>query len=60
MDEAGWTDEVMDRAEELLPALVAAGYASMDDETTTSYTWRFTPAGVARMQKLRPGEADRA
>jgi hypothetical protein len=58
MDEAGWTEEVMEEAEKLLPALVAAGYAAVNDETSTSYTWRFTPAGVARIRELRPEEDD--
>jgi hypothetical protein len=40
MDDAGWTDEVMDEAERLVPTLVAAGYAARDDEANT---WRFWP-----------------
>jgi hypothetical protein len=55
MDDAGWTDEVMAEAEQLLPTLVAAGYASMDNET-----WRFTSAGVARAHELRPNDDDEA
>lgn len=47
MDEAGWTDAVMQRAEELLPALLAAGYAAAD-----SGRWWFTPEGVARAEEL--------
>ena len=47
MDEAGWTDAVMERAEELLPTLLAAGYAAAD-----SGTWRFTPEGVAKAEEL--------
>jgi hypothetical protein len=47
MAEAGWTRAVMDRAEELLPVLLAAGYAAEDRGT-----WRFTPAGVARAEEL--------
>jgi hypothetical protein len=58
MDEAGWTEEVMEEADQLLPTLVAAGYAAVDDKTSTSYTWRFTPTGVARIRELRPGEDD--
>jgi hypothetical protein len=53
MDEAGWTDAVMDEAEELLPALVEAGYAERDE-----WTWKFTPKGIARVYELRPEEAD--
>jgi hypothetical protein len=41
MDEAGWTDKVMDEAERLLPILVDAGYAATDD---AEWTWRFRPA----------------
>ena len=49
MDDAGWTNEVMDKAERLLPTLVAAGYVAMDDE---SNTWWFTKKGVARADQL--------
>src|SRR6476619_5218465 len=52
MDEAGWTDEVLEEADKLLPTLVAAGYAAVDDETSTSYTWRFTDEGVARIREI--------
>jgi hypothetical protein len=45
----------MDEAEELLPALLAAGYAAADDEAGT---WWFTSAGVARAEQLeRSAEA---
>lgn len=47
MDDAGWTGAVMERAEELLPPLLAAGYAAADGRT-----WRFTPEGVARAEGL--------
>jgi len=53
MDEAGWSDEVMAEADRLLPTLVAAGYAVVDDETSTSYTWRFTEKGIARADRIR-------
>lgn len=49
MDDAGWTDEVMDKAEELLPTLIAAGYAARDDEANT---WWFTKKGVARANEI--------
>lgn len=49
MDEAGWTDAVMEEAEELLPILVSAGYAAVDD---VAQTWRFTKAGVARAEQI--------
>lgn len=49
MDDAGWTDAVMDEAEELLPTLLEAGYAATDDEAGT---WRFTAEGVARAKEL--------
>lgn len=52
MDDAGWTEEVMQEADKLLPTLVAAGYAAMDNETSTSYTWRFTEKGVSRAQEI--------
>jgi hypothetical protein len=48
---ADHTDQVEDRFEELLPALVRAGYAETDD-----FTWRFTPKGVARADELLPEE----
>jgi hypothetical protein len=53
MDDAGYSDAVIDRAEDLLPTLIAAGYAATDD---TAATWWFTDKGVARAEKL---EADR-
>jgi hypothetical protein len=49
MDDAGWTDAVMDEAEELLPTLLEAGYAASDDEAGT---WWFTAEGVARAEEL--------
>jgi hypothetical protein len=49
MDDAGWTEEVMDEAERLLPTLVAAGYAARDDEANT---WWFTKKGVARHNEI--------
>jgi len=49
MDEAGWTEEVMDEAEQLLPILVAAGHAAVDEERNT---WRFTNEGVARFDEI--------
>jgi hypothetical protein len=39
----------MTEAEELLPALLEAGYAAVDDEAGT---WWFTPEGVARAAGL--------
>lgn len=53
MDEAGWTDAVMDRAAELLPTLVAAGYAVDNGDT-----WHFSAAGVARMEELEAARED--
>jgi hypothetical protein len=47
MGDAGWTDEVMDEAELLLPAFVAAGYAARD-----ANTWWFTKKGVARHDEI--------
>jgi hypothetical protein len=41
------SDAVEDELESLLPALIAAGYVDADD-----YLWRFTPAGVARVDEL--------
>lgn len=35
MGDAGWTDEVMDKAEELLPTLVAAGYVAVESPAWT-------------------------
>ena len=49
MDDAGWTDEVMEKAERLLPTLLAAGYAESDEAAAI---WWFTPKGVARAEKL--------
>ena len=62
MDDNGWTDEVSEEADGLLPTLLASGYAAVDDayedETSPYYTWRFTPEGVARIRELRPNEDD--
>jgi len=49
MDDAGWTDAVMDEAEELIPTLLEAGYVSVDDQART---WAFTKEGVARAEEL--------
>lgn len=49
MDDAGWTDEVMEKAEQLLPTLIAAGYVAVDDEAGT---WWFTKNGVARAEEI--------
>ena len=53
MDDAGWTDEVMSRAEELLPTLLAAGYVAVDGET-----WSFTSDGVPRAEELEALSGD--
>jgi hypothetical protein len=55
MDEACWTDEVLDKAERLLPILVDAGYAATDD---AAWIWWFTPEGVARAEELEDGQPD--
>ena len=49
MDDAGWTDEVMDTAKELMPTLLEAGYVAVDDEAGT---WWFTKKGVARADEI--------
>lgn len=49
MDDAGWSDAVMDEAEILLPPLLKAGYVTVDDE---SGTWAFSSTGVARAEAL--------
>jgi len=41
------TDEVDDELERLLPKLVAAGYANVEDDR-----WSFTREGVARAEQL--------
>lgn len=48
MDDAGYTDAVMDEMETLLPILIEAGYAESDP----GHTWNFTPKGVARAEEL--------
>jgi hypothetical protein len=55
MDDAGWTDAVMDEAERLLPVLLQAGYAE-----TQGRTWNFTPKGVARAMELQPEQHEQA
>ena len=52
MGDGGYTDAVMQRAEELLPTLIQAGYVAVDGD----WTWWFTPEGVARAEQLA-GEA---
>jgi hypothetical protein len=49
MDEEGWTDAVMEEAEQLLPTLLEAGFAAVDDQAGT---WWFTREGVARAEHL--------
>jgi hypothetical protein len=49
MDDAGWSDAVMDEAEPLIPILVGAGYVATDDD---AQTWWFTDEGVARAHRL--------
>jgi hypothetical protein len=49
MDDAGWTEEVMDESERLLPTLIAGGYAAVYDE---AQTWWFTDKGVARAEEI--------
>jgi hypothetical protein len=39
----------MEEAEELLPALLEAGYAAVDDDAGT---WWFTPEGTVRAEEL--------
>ena len=52
MGDDGWSDAVMDRAEELLPTLLEAGYAATDEE---GWKWWFTEAGVARAEEIERG-----
>jgi len=47
MDDDGWTEEVTDIAERLLPTLIEAGFAE-----TTGHTWRFTRKGIVRAEEL--------
>jgi len=54
MNEAGWSDAVMDEVEQLLPTLLKAGYVTVDDE---SKTWAFSTQGVARAEALDSGLA---
>jgi hypothetical protein len=53
MYEGGPTDKVMDEAEQLLPTLVAAGYADTGDGT-----WWFTPEGVKRAEAIEAKDAE--
>ncbi len=55
MDEAGWSDAVMDEAERLLPMLLKAGYVTVDDE---SGTWAFSNEGIARVEALDGSGSD--
>ncbi len=49
MDEAGWTDAVTEEAGTLLPTLLAAGYAALDEK---AWNWSFTEKGIARAEEL--------
>jgi hypothetical protein len=49
MDEDGWTDAVMEKAELLLPILLEAGYAATDDDLNS---WSFTAEGVERADQI--------
>jgi hypothetical protein len=49
MGDEGYTDAVVDRAAELLPTLLEAGYAKSDD---AGWTWSFTDHGVQRAEEL--------
>jgi hypothetical protein len=49
MDDAGWSDAVMDETEQLIPTLVGAGCVATNDE---AQTWWFTDEGVARAHQL--------
>jgi hypothetical protein len=53
MTDAGYTDADFDRAEELLPTLVEAGFVATDGD----WTWWFTPEGVARAEELSTARA---
>ena len=46
------SDKTDAELEDLLPALVDAGYASMAGESPTGHIWSFTPEGVARAEAL--------
>jgi hypothetical protein len=50
LTQGDWSDEVTAVLEELLPELVAAGYAESD-----AGTWRFTSEGIARAAELGLG-----
>jgi hypothetical protein len=49
LEDVGWTEEVMDEVERLMPGLVAAGYAAVDEEANTRW---FTKKGVARFDEI--------
>jgi hypothetical protein len=45
-----WSEPVIEIAEQLLPILIAAGYAEATDTV-----WRFTPEGIARAMEIEGG-----
>ena len=55
MDDAGWSDAVMDEAERLLPILIEAQFAATNEG---GGTWWFTAAGVARAEQFERADAD--
>jgi hypothetical protein len=57
MDEAGWTDAVTEEAGTLLPTLLAAGYAALDD---AAWTWWFTEKAIVRAKELEESSAETA
>jgi hypothetical protein len=54
-DEDGWTDAVTEEAGTLLPTLLAAKYAALDDEARN---WWFTEQGIARAKELETSPLD--
>lgn len=48
--EDGWSDDVMEKVEPLLPILVEAGYVEATDAK-----WNFTAKGVERAMELTRG-----
>jgi hypothetical protein len=55
LDEDGWTDAVTEEAGTLLPTLLAAKYAAIDDEARN---WWFTELGIARAKELGASALD--
>jgi hypothetical protein len=50
-----WSDAVEDALEEVLPALIQAGYVAESGRSLTGSFWTFTQTGTKRLEELGCG-----